>query len=36
MDEESAAIKGYARDSQAGTATLGDILKQQMGAAQKD
>jgi small subunit ribosomal protein S1 len=36
MDEESAAIKGYARDSQAGTATLGDILKQQMGEARKD
>jgi len=30
MDEENAAIKGYARDAQAGTATLGDILKQQM------
>ena len=36
MDEESAAIKGYARDAQTGTATLGDILKQQMGEAQKD
>jgi len=36
MEEESAAIKGYARDAQAGTATLGDILKQQMGEAQKD
>jgi len=36
MDEESAAIKGYARDAQAGTATLGDILKQQMGEARKD
>jgi len=36
MDEESAAIKGYARDAQAGTATLGDILKQQMGESQKD
>jgi len=31
LDEENAAIKGYARDAQAGTATLGDILKQQMG-----
>ncbi|MFZ1573987.1 MAG: 30S ribosomal protein S1 [Chromatiaceae bacterium] len=29
-DEESAAMKGYAREAQAGTATLGDILKQQM------
>jgi small subunit ribosomal protein S1 len=36
MDEESAAIKGYAREAQAGTATLGDILKQQMEEAQKD
>lgn len=36
MDEESAAIKGYARDARAGTATLGDILKQQMGESQKD
>jgi small subunit ribosomal protein S1 len=36
MDEESAAIKGYARDAQTGTATLGDILKQQMGETQKD
>jgi len=30
MDEETAAIKGYSRDAQAGTATLGDIFKQQM------
>jgi small subunit ribosomal protein S1 len=29
-DEEAAAIKGYSRDAQAGTATLGDILKEQM------
>jgi small subunit ribosomal protein S1 len=29
-DEEAAAIKGYARDAQTGTATLGDILKEQM------
>jgi len=36
MDEESAAIKGYTRDAQTGTATLGDILKQQMGESQKD
>jgi small subunit ribosomal protein S1 len=36
MEEESAAIKGYSRDAQAGTATLGDILKQQMGEARKD
>jgi len=35
MDEESAAIKGYARDAQTGTATLGDILKQQMGETRK-
>ena len=36
MEEESAAIKGYARASAPGTATLGDILKQQMEEAQKD
>jgi len=36
MDEESAAIKGYSRDTQVGTATLGDILKQQMEETQKD
>lgn len=29
-DDEVAAIKGYARDAQNGTATLGDILKEQM------
>jgi small subunit ribosomal protein S1 len=36
QDEEQAAIKGYSRDAQAGTATLGDILKQQMEEAQRD
>jgi len=36
LDEETAAIKGYARDAQAGTATLGDILKQQMEEDRKD
>lgn len=36
MDEENAAIKGYARDAQAGTATLGDILKQQLEEDQQD
>ncbi|MCB2262973.1 MAG: 30S ribosomal protein S1 [Candidatus Thiosymbion ectosymbiont of Robbea hypermnestra] len=36
MDEENAAIKGYARDAQTGTATLGDILKQQMGESRND
>ena len=30
-DEEAAAIKGYSRDASTGTATLGDILKEQMG-----
>jgi len=35
MDEEAAAIKGYSRGSQTGTATLGDILKEQMEEAQK-
>jgi small subunit ribosomal protein S1 len=29
-DEEAAAIKGYRADAQTGTATLGDILKEQM------
>ena len=36
MADEQAAVKGYARDAQAGTATLGDILKQQMEEASKD
>lgn len=36
MDEENAAIKGYTRDAQTGTATLGDILKQQMGESRND
>ena len=35
-DEEQAAIKGYARDSSAGTATLGDILKEQMSGGRED
>ncbi|MBK1648447.1 30S ribosomal protein S1 [Rhabdochromatium marinum] len=34
--DEQAAIKGYASEAQAGTATLGDILKQQMEEAQRD
>jgi small subunit ribosomal protein S1 len=34
--DEQAAIKGYASEAQAGTATLGDILKQQMEEARKD
>lgn len=34
--DEQAAIKGYAREAQAGTATLGDILKQQMEEAAKN
>jgi small subunit ribosomal protein S1 len=36
IEEESAAIKGYARDAQTGTATLGDILKEQMEETQRD
>ncbi|MGD2021232.1 MAG: 30S ribosomal protein S1 [Thiohalocapsa sp.] len=36
MADEQAAIKGYAREAQAGTATLGDILKQQMEEAAKE
>ncbi len=35
-DEEAAAIKGYSRESSAGTATLGDILKEQMKASAAD
>ncbi|MBB1125608.1 30S ribosomal protein S1 [Thiospirillum jenense] len=34
--DEQAAIKGYSTDAQTGTATLGDILKQQMEDAQRD
>ncbi|MBK1730209.1 30S ribosomal protein S1 [Thiococcus pfennigii] len=36
VDEEQAAIKGYSRDAAAGTATLGDILKEQMEEARRD
>jgi len=36
LDEETAAIKGYARDAQAGTATLGDILRRQLEEDRKD
>jgi small subunit ribosomal protein S1 len=36
IDEETAAIRGYSRDAQTGTTTLGDILKEQMEEAQKD
>ena len=35
MDEEQSAIKGYSRDAASGTATLGDILKEQMEEAQR-
>ena len=35
MDDEATAIKGYSRDSASGTATLGDILKEQMEEAQR-
>ena len=31
MEEEAATIRGYTRDSQTGMATLGEILKEQMG-----
>lgn len=34
--DEQAAIKGYAREAQAGTSTLGDLLKQQLEEAAKD
>ena len=36
IEEESATIRGYTRDAQTGTATLGDILKEQMEDAQRD
>ncbi len=35
VDDEQNAIKGYARDAAAATATLGDILKEQMEEAQR-
>ncbi|NEX21237.1 30S ribosomal protein S1 [Thiorhodococcus mannitoliphagus] len=34
-EEEQTAMKGYARDAASATATLGDILKQQMEEAQR-
>ncbi|MBK1720682.1 30S ribosomal protein S1 [Thiocystis violacea] len=34
-EEEQSAIKGYSRDAASGTATLGDILKEQMEEAQR-
>jgi small subunit ribosomal protein S1 len=36
IDEETAAIRGYSREAQTGTTTLGDILKEQMEEAQKE
>jgi small subunit ribosomal protein S1 len=36
IDEETAAIRGYSREAQTGTTTLGDILKEQIEEAQKD
>ncbi|NCA68699.1 MAG: 30S ribosomal protein S1 [Sphingobacteriia bacterium] len=35
VEEEQAVIKGYSRDASSGTATLGDILKEQMEEAQR-
>ncbi len=35
MEEEQSAIKGYSRDSNSGTATLGDILREQMEEGQR-
>jgi small subunit ribosomal protein S1 len=35
MEDEQTAIKGYSRDAASGTATLGDILKEQMEEAQR-
>ncbi len=34
MEEEAATIRGYTRDAQAGTTTLGEILKEQMGESE--
>lgn len=34
--DEQAAIKGYSAEAQAGAATLGDLIKQQMEEAQRD
>ncbi len=36
VEDEQVAIKGYSRDAASGTATLGDILKEQMEEAQRD
>ncbi|MBK1642267.1 30S ribosomal protein S1 [Chromatium okenii] len=35
MEEEQSAIKGYSRDANSGTATLGDILREQMEEGQR-
>ncbi|EXJ16802.1 30S ribosomal protein S1 [Imhoffiella purpurea] len=35
MEDEQTAMKGYAREAASGTATLGDILKEQMEEAQR-
>jgi len=35
-EDEQAVIKGYSRDAASGTATLGDILKEQMEEAQRN
>jgi small subunit ribosomal protein S1 len=35
VEDEQSAIKGYSRDAASGTATLGDILKEQMEEAQR-
>jgi len=36
MADEQAAMKGYSREAQAGTGTLGDLLKQQLEEAGRD
>jgi small subunit ribosomal protein S1 len=36
QDEEKAAVRSFSRDAQTGTATLGDILKEQMSGQQSD
>ena len=35
VEEEAAAIKGYAREAATGTTSLGDLLKEQMGERDK-
>jgi small subunit ribosomal protein S1 len=36
QDEEKAAVKSFSRDASTGTATLGDIFKEQMSERQSE